>query len=101
MSENDCTFKIPPHICKKLGIDDEEDAFKEYMVKDNGELYLPWLSMFRFNGWMHDGSYDGIMTEAGHIIESIDEDSRKKGKKMISILIDYHESKFDRQKGVA
>lgn len=98
---NDCIFKIPSHICNQLGIEDERDEFKEYMVNSDGQLYLPWNSMFRFNGWCHEGEYDGIMTEASYLLDSLMDTEKKEYQQMITDLINFHENKFDNQKGIA
>lgn len=96
--DNDCIFKIPPRICDKLGIEDERDEFKQYMVTDKGELYLPWRGLYKLGFW--GVPYDG-MIECSLILEELHGDEREDCEQMITDLINYHESKFDNHKGIA
>lgn len=95
MEENDCIFAIPPHICEELGIEDERDEFKEYMVKDNGELFLPWKHLYKLR------ANAGDMIQAHKLLESFTGEERDECEEMIEILINFHESKFDSHKGLA
>lgn len=96
---NDCIFKIPPHICDKLGIEDERDEFKKYMVNSEGQLYLPWKGLYKLGRW--GVPYGDGMIEAHKLLNEFTGDERDECEDMISMLIDFHESKFDNQRGVA
>lgn len=98
MNENDCIFKIPDHICKKLGIEDERDEFKQYMVKHDGELYLPWEHLYKLGMW---GVPSSIMIKATQVLNRFSGDEKEECEEMIAILIEFHEAKFDKQKGLA
>jgi hypothetical protein len=99
MNDNDCIFQIPPHICEELGIVDERDEFKEYMVKKNGELYLPWKHLYKLGNW--NVPYAGDMMNANSLLDMFTGEEREECEEMIAILIDFHENKFDNQKGLA
>jgi hypothetical protein len=101
--ENDIIFQIPDRICEKIGIDGYHALVKQYLVSQDGLLFIPWMDLFDDIERQDDDSFlfveveeAGMFIESSSLMECLSPRDQSILNKMINGIVDYHESKFDK-----
>lgn len=92
-------FEMPPVLIDQLDMHDTETFMHKYIVTENGNLMVPWYDFID-----HKNTSDELLCAVVNDVEYYDasdlmtfglEEYRDVLKGMVSIMINFHRSRFD------